>query len=63
MKDINIKTSWGTIEPFTDNSIPICIRCGIKLTNENKSQWSDVVKDNKTQFVCKNCLTSEEKNG
>ena len=61
MEDIGTKTSYKTIEPFTDNSIPICIRCGVGLTNENKSQWSDVVKENKTQGTCKNCRTSEEK--
>lgn len=59
-EDIVIKTSYGTIEPFTDNSIPVCTRCGIRLTDENKSQWSDVVEDNKTQGVCKGCLTKEE---
>jgi len=62
MIDIGIKTSWGIIEPFTNNSIPICARCGIKLTDENKSKWSDVVKDNKTQSICKNCETIKERN-
>ena len=61
MEDIGIKTSWGTIEPFSDNSLPICARCGIKLTNENKSKWSDVVAGNKTQGICKSCLTLGEK--
>ncbi len=59
-KDIGVKTSAGIIEPFTDNSIPICIRCEVRLTDENKSFWSDVVKENKTQGVCKGCLTPEE---
>ena len=61
MEDIGIKTPWGTIEPFSDNSIPICARCGIRLTDENKSQWSDVIEGNKTQHICKNCETTEEK--
>ena len=62
MEDIGIKTTWGIIEPFTDNSIPICARCGTRLTNENKSQWSDVIENtNKTQGVCIACLTNEEK--
>ena len=59
--DIGIKTSYGTIEPFTDNSIPMCARCNIRLTDENRSGWSDVTAENKTQYVCKNCLTQEEK--
>lgn len=51
-----------TIEPFTNNSIPVCIRCGVKLTKENKSSWEDVIGDtNKTQGICKNCLTVEER--
>lgn len=63
MEDIGIKTAWGTIEPFTNNSIPVCIRCGIRLTNENKSSWEDVIGNtNKTQGVCINCLTLEERN-
>ena len=61
IEDIGVKTPWGTIEPFTDNSIPACIRCNIRLTKENKSQWSDVVEGHKTQGVCKNCLTKEQK--
>lgn len=60
--DIGLKTPWGTIESFTDNSIPICARCGIRLTEENKSSWSDVIEtSNKTQGICKQCLTTEEK--
>ena len=61
-EDIAIKTSFGTIEPFTDNSIPICARCSIKLNDENRSQWSDVIDENKTQFICKNCETEGEEN-
>lgn len=62
MEDIGIKTSYKIIEPFTDNSIPICIRCGTKLNSENQSHWSDVIEGtNKTQKVCKNCLTEEER--
>jgi len=53
--DIGVETSWGTVEPFTDNSIPICARCGCKLTDENRSKWSDVVGENKTQFICREC--------
>ncbi len=60
MKDIGVKTSAGIIEPFTDNSIPVCVRCGVRLTDENKSLWSDVVKDNKTQGVCMKCRTLKE---
>ena len=61
MEEIGIKTEWGTEEPLTDNSILICIRCGVGLTDENVSQWSDVIeKTNKTQKVCKDCLTLEE---
>ena len=61
MEDIGIKTEAGIIEPFTDNSIPLCARCGAKLTNENKSAWSDVIgKTNKTQHICKNCETLDE---
>lgn len=62
MKDIGKKTKAGIIEPFTDNSIPMCARCGIKITEENKSAWSDVVDENKTQRICKNCETLEERN-
>ena len=62
MKDIGIKTKAGIIEPFTDNSIPICVRCGIRITEENKSTWNDVVAENKTQGICKNCETSQERN-
>ena len=61
-EDIFVKTAWGTIEPFTDNSIPICVRCGDRLTDDNKSKWSDVVEGNKTQGVCKKCLTEREIN-
>ena len=61
MKDLGIKLSSGIIEPFTDNSIPICARCGIRLNEENKSKWSDVISENKTQGVCKDCLTIEER--
>ena len=62
MEDIGVKTKWGTIEPFTDNSIPICVRCNTKLTKENTSLWSDVIEGtNKTQKVCKNCLSDDEK--
>ena len=53
--DIAVETSWGTIEPFVDNGIPVCARCGCKLTDKNRSQWSDVVEENKTQYVCKEC--------
>ena len=61
-EDIGKKTGWGTIEPFTDNSIPICARCGVRLTKENKSSWSDVIENtNKTQGVCKNCLMPNER--
>ena len=60
MHDIGIKTDAGIVEPFTDNSIPICARCGIKLTPANTSAWSDVVKENKTQRICKNCETLDE---
>lgn len=62
IEDIAIKTSYGIIEPFIDNSIPVCARCNIKLNNENRSQWSDVINENKTQFICKNCETEEERN-
>ena len=58
-EDIGVKTPWGTIEPFTDNSIPNCVRCGIRLTEENKSQWSDVVEGHKTQGVCNGCKNTE----
>lgn len=61
-EDIAVKTSSGIVEPFTDNSIPICTRCSVKLNDENRSQWSDVIKENKTQFICKNCETKEERN-
>ncbi len=61
-EDIGKETPWGTVEPFTDNSIPICARCSIKLTKYNKSAWSDVIKNtNKIQGICKNCLTLEER--
>lgn len=36
-EDIGVNTPAGIIEPFTDNSIPICYRCGCKITKENKS--------------------------
>ena len=61
MDDLGIKTPWGTIEPFTDNNIPICARCGIRLTEENKSNWSDTIENNKTQGICKDCLTLDER--
>jgi len=61
-EDIAVKTSHGITESFTDNSIPICARCGIKLNDENRSQWSDVIKENKTQFICRKCETEEERN-
>ena len=61
MKDIGVKTAWGIVEPFCDNEIPICIRCGVSLTEDNKSSWSDVIEDNKTQGVCISCLTIQEK--
>lgn len=61
-EDIAIKTSYGTIELFTDKSIPFCARCNCRLNDENRSQWSDVMKENKTQFICKNCETEEERN-
>ena len=62
MEDIGVETLYGIVEPFTDNSIPICVRCGVKLTDENVSQWSDVIEEtNKTQKVCKGCLTLGEK--
>ena len=62
MEDIGVETLYGIVEPFTDNSIPICARCGVELTDENVSQWSDVIEGtNKTQKVCKDCLTLEEK--
>ena len=62
MKDIGIKTPWGTIEPFVNNEIPVCYRCGIVLTKENKSAWQDVIGDtNKTQGICKGCETKDEK--
>ena len=61
MNDIGVITSSGIIEPFDDNSIPMCPRCNCKLTKDNTSSWSDVIKENKTQKVCKNCLTEEEK--
>ena len=60
MEDIGIKTSSGIVEPFTDNSIPICARCGIRLTAANTSAWSDVVGDNKIQKICKGCETIDE---
>ncbi len=60
MSDIGIKTNTGIVEPFTDNSIPLCARCNIRLNNENRSSWSDVIENNKTQYVCKSCRTLEE---
>lgn len=60
-EDIAVKTSYGIVEPFADNSLPICARCNIKLNDENRSQWSDVIKENKTQFICMNCETEEER--
>lgn len=60
MDDIGIKINSGIIEPFTDNSIPICARCCIKLNDDNRSSWSDVIKENKTQYICKDCETIEE---
>jgi len=61
MEDIGVKMPWGTIEPFCDNGIPACCRCGVIFTEDNKSSWSDVIEDNKTQGVCVNCLTQQEK--
>ena len=61
MKDIGIRTKAGIVEPFIDNGIPVCARCGVKLTNTNISAWSDVVKGtNKTQKICKGCETLDE---
>lgn len=62
MNDIGIKTNAGIIEPFTDNSIPICARCGCRFNAKNRSQWSDVINENKTQYICKDCETIDEKN-
>ena len=62
MEDIGIKQSWEIIEPFTDNSIPICARCNCRLTETNKSSWSDAVEGNKTQYICLDCRTIEEIN-
>ena len=59
-EDISIKTSAGIVEPFTDNSIPLCARCGCRLNDDNRSSWSDAVEQNKTQYVCKSCRTLEE---
>lgn len=61
MNDIGIKNLTGIIEPFTDNSIPICARCNCRLNSENRSQWSDIIKENKTQFICKDCETKNER--
>jgi len=61
VEDVGIKTKAGIVEPFVDNEIPVCARCGIKLTKENSSAWSDVIKGtNKTQRICKNCETLDE---
>lgn len=61
MDDLGIKTSAGIIEPFTDNAIPLCARCNCRLNNDNRSQWSDIIEENKTQHICKDCETNEEK--
>jgi len=60
MIDIGIKTKAGLVEPFTDNGIPVCARCGIKLTPANTSAWSDVKSANKTQKICKGCEILDE---
>jgi len=60
MNDIGIKTNANIIEPFTNNSIPICARCGVRLNDKNQSNWSDIVEENKTQYICKSCRTIKE---
>jgi len=60
MKDIGVKTKAGIIEPLADNGIPLCARCGVRLTDANTSAWSDVKDTNKTQRICKGCETLDE---
>ena len=43
-----------------DNGIPLCARCGVRLTDANTSAWSDVKDTNKTQRICKGCETLDE---
>jgi len=63
MKDIFVETNLGTVEPFVNNEIPVCYRCGIVLTKENKPARQGVIGDtNKTQGICKGCETEHEKN-
>lgn len=56
-EDIGTKTDAGIIEYFTDNSIPICARCEFELNEDNKSKRSDVIENNKTQYICKSYET------
>ena len=64
MKTLGTPTSWGIIEPITSNSIPVCIRCGVKITKENDSGWNVFTEDGRTtQPVCKTCDEKDDGSG
>lgn len=60
VEDLGVRTKEGTLEPFKDNGIKVCARCETKIYKWNKSQWSDVIEDNMTQGICRNCETTDE---
>jgi len=56
MKTLGTQTPWGIVEPITSNSIPTCLRCGVRITKENDSGWQVFTADGRTtQPICKMC--------
>ena len=57
---LGVETKWGTVEPIQGNDIPVCIRCGCVITEENDSGWEAFTEDGRTtQALCKSCDNAE----